>query len=79
MIKTKIKFGFQKGKWPYFLIEILAFLRHINIIYDEGELDKKSTCAKNAHEPLTRNRLFMVYMAIHLKQISTLFIQTNLM
>ena len=23
--------------------------RHINNIYNEGELDKKSTCAKNAH------------------------------
>ena len=23
--------------------------RHINNIYDDGELDKKSTCAKNAH------------------------------
>ena len=32
--------------------------RHINKIYDEGELDKKSTCAKNAHVPLTRNRLY---------------------
>lgn len=30
--------------------------RHINNIYKEQELDQKSTRAKNAHVPLTRNR-----------------------
>ena len=32
--------------------------RHINNIYKENELDRKSTCAKNAHIPSTRNRLY---------------------
>ena len=32
--------------------------RHIKNIYDEGELEKKSTCAKNAHIPQTRNRSY---------------------
>ena len=32
--------------------------RHINGIYEEGELDKKSTCAKNARMPQTRKRLY---------------------
>ena len=32
--------------------------RHINNIYHEGELDKKSTCAKNAHVVLNRERLY---------------------
>ena len=32
--------------------------KHINNIYKEGELDRKSTCAKNAHIPSTRNRLY---------------------
>ena len=32
--------------------------RHINNIYKEGELDKKSTCAKNAHIPEKRTRLY---------------------
>ena len=32
--------------------------RHINSIYKEGELDKESTCAKNAHMPETSNRLY---------------------
>lgn len=32
--------------------------RHINKIYDEEELDRKSTCAKNAHIPQTRSRLY---------------------
>ena len=30
--------------------------RHINAIYQEGELDEKSTCAKNAYIPKTRKR-----------------------
>ena len=32
--------------------------RHINNIYNEGELDKKSTCAKNAHIVIGRERLY---------------------
>ena len=32
--------------------------RHINSLYEEGELDRKSTCAKNAHIPSKRNRLY---------------------
>ena len=32
--------------------------RHINNIYEDHELDQKSTCAKNAHIPLTRNRKY---------------------
>ena len=32
--------------------------RHINSIYNEGELDKKSTCAKNAHIVSRRERLY---------------------
>ena len=32
--------------------------KHINNIYKEKELDPKSTCAKNAHMPETRNRLY---------------------
>ena len=32
--------------------------RHINNIYKENELDRKSTCAKNAHIPSTRNRSY---------------------
>lgn len=32
--------------------------RHINNIYQEGELEKESTCAKNAHVPQTRNRSY---------------------
>lgn len=31
--------------------------RHINNIYKEGELDKKSTCAKNAHIPEKKNEI----------------------
>lgn len=30
--------------------------RHINNIYNDNELDRESTCAKNAHIPSTRNR-----------------------
>ena len=30
--------------------------KHINNIYNEGELDKKSTCAKNAHVVVNRER-----------------------
>lgn len=32
--------------------------KHINNIYKEGELDEKSTRAKNAHVPLSRNRSY---------------------
>ena len=32
--------------------------RHINNIYEEEELDKESTCAKNAHVSSVRNRLY---------------------
>ena len=32
--------------------------RHISNIYNEGELDKKSTCAKNAHMVSNRDRLY---------------------
>ena len=32
--------------------------KHINNIYKEGELDEKSTRAKNAHVPQSRNRLY---------------------
>ena len=32
--------------------------KHINNIYNEGELDKKSTCAKNAHVVVNRERLY---------------------
>lgn len=32
--------------------------RHIKNIYEEGELDEKSTCAKNAHIPSSRNRIY---------------------
>lgn len=32
--------------------------RHIRSIYDHGELDRESTCAKNAHVPGTRNRTY---------------------
>ena len=32
--------------------------RHINNIYNEGELDKESTCAKNEHMVLNRERLY---------------------
>ena len=32
--------------------------RHINKIYEENELDKESTCAKNAHVPITRKRSY---------------------
>lgn len=32
--------------------------RHINNIYEEGELVRKSTCAKNAHVPSSRNRSY---------------------
>ena len=32
--------------------------RHINKIYKEGELVRKSTCAKNAHVPSSRNRSY---------------------
>lgn len=32
--------------------------RHINNIYKEGELEKESTCAKNAHVPRSRKRLY---------------------
>ena len=32
--------------------------KHINNIYKEGELDEKSTRAKNAHVPPSRNRLY---------------------
>ena len=33
--------------------------KHINKIYKEGELDEKSTRAKNAHVPQSRNRLLV--------------------
>ena len=33
--------------------------KHINKIYKEGELDEKSTRAKNAHIPQSRNRLLV--------------------
>ena len=32
--------------------------KHINNIYKEGELDEKSTRAKNAQVPQSRNRLY---------------------
>ena len=32
--------------------------RHINNLYKIGELKRESTCAKNAHIPSTRNRLY---------------------
>ena len=32
--------------------------RHINNIYKDGELVRKSTCAKNAHVPSSRNRSY---------------------
>lgn len=34
--------------------------RHINAIYNERELEQKSTCAKNAHIPTTRNREYLL-------------------
>ena len=32
--------------------------RHINKTYEERELEKESTCAKNAHVPQTRRRSY---------------------
>ena len=34
--------------------------KHINNIYNEGELDKKSTCSKNAHIVLNRERIYEI-------------------